>query len=83
MTKNLSPKPGHFCNNTQIPNTQNKKQTRRGETGMDGELGVNRCRLLPLEWIGSEILLCSAGTYVWSVVIEHDNVRKKNLYVYV
>ena len=30
----------------------------------DGELGVNRCRLLPLEWISNEILLCSPGNYV-------------------
>ena len=26
--------------------------------------GVNRCKLLPLEWIGNEILLCSTGNYV-------------------
>ena len=32
-----------------------------GGRGMDGELGVNRCRQLPLEWIGNEILLCSPG----------------------
>ena len=30
-------------------------------SGMDWELGVNRCRLLPLEWISNEILLCSTG----------------------
>ena len=28
------------------------------------ELGVNRCRLLPLEWISNEILLNSAGNYI-------------------
>uniref|UniRef100_A0A8D0QNP5 Uncharacterized protein n=1 Tax=Sus scrofa TaxID=9823 RepID=A0A8D0QNP5_PIG len=28
------------------------------------ELGVNRCRLLPLEWISNEILLCSTGNYI-------------------
>ena len=31
------------------------------DSGMDWELGVNRCRLLPLEWISNEILLCSTG----------------------
>ena len=36
----------------------------------------NRCRLLPLEWIGNEILLYSTGNYVYSFMIEHDNVRK-------
>ena len=31
------------------------------ESGVDGVLGVNRCRLLPLKWIVNEILLCSTG----------------------
>ena len=50
---------------------------------MDWEFGVNRCRLLPLEWISNEILLCSTGNYVWSLTKEHENVRKKNVYMYV
>ena len=44
---------------------------------MDWELGVNRCRLLPSEWINNEILLCSTGNYVKSLMMEPDNVRKK------
>ena len=51
--------------------------------GMDWEFGVNRCKLLPLEWISNGILLYSTGNYVWSLVMEHDNVRKKNVYMYV
>ena len=35
-----------------------------GGSGVDGELGVNRYKLLPLEWIRNEILLCSTGNYV-------------------
>ena len=54
-----------------------------GGSWMDGVLGVNGCRLLPLEWINNEILLCSTGNYVWSLMMEHDNVRKKSIYVYV
>ena len=50
---------------------------------MDGVLGVNRCRLLPLEWISNEILLCGPGNYAWSLMMEPDNVRKKNVYMYV
>ena len=57
------------------------KREEQGE--IDGMLGVNRCRLLPLEWISNEILLCSTGNYVWSLMMEHDNVRKKNVYMYV
>ena len=52
-----------------------------GGSGMDWELGVNKCKLLILEWINNEILLCSTGNYVWSLMMEHDNVRKKDVYM--
>ena len=48
---------------------------------MDWEFGVNRCKLLPLERISNEILLYGTGNYVWSLMMEHDNVRKKNVYI--
>ena len=35
-----------------------------GGSGVDRELGVNRYKLLPLEWISNEILLCSTGNYI-------------------
>ena len=54
-----------------------------GGTGRDWEFGVNRCKLLPLEWISNGILLYNTGNYIWSLVMEHDNVRKKNVYMYV
>ena len=31
---------------------------------MDWELGVHRCRLLPLEWMSNEILLYGAGSFM-------------------
>ena len=34
----------------------------REKNGMDWELGVNGCKLLPLERFSNEILLCSART---------------------
>ena len=37
---------------------------RGGGKGMDWEFGVHRCKLLPLEWISNEILLCSTGNYI-------------------
>ena len=49
--------------------------------GMEGEFGVNRSKLLPLEWISHGSLLESPGNCVWSLVMEHDNVRKKNVCV--
>ena len=51
--------------------------------GMDWVFGVNRCKLLPLEWISNWILLYSTGNYAWSLVMEYDNVRRKNVYMYV
>ena len=33
-------------------------------SGMDGESGINRCKLLPLEWISNEILLYSTGNHI-------------------
>ena len=38
----------------------------RGEgwSGRDWELGVNGCKLLLMEWIYNEILLCSTENYV-------------------
>jgi len=44
---------------------------------------VNRCKLLPLEWISNEILLYSTGNYNWSLIMEHDNVIKKNACMHV
>ena len=35
-----------------------------GDSGVDWEPGVNRCRLLPLEWISNEILLYSTGNHI-------------------
>ena len=58
---------------------ENRPVVAKGE----GELGVNRYKLLPLEWISKEILLYSTGNYIWPLMLEHDNVRKKNVYMYV
>jgi len=43
-----------------------------GGSGMDWESGVNRCKLLHLEWISNEILLYSIGSYIKSLMMEHD-----------
>ena len=46
--------------------------TERRGSGMDREFGVGRCKLLPSEWISSEVLLYSAGNYIQSLGIKHD-----------
>ena len=51
----------------EIMNLENRFVVAKGEgvgVGWTGELGVNRCRLLPSEWIDNEILLSSTGNYI-------------------
>ena len=43
-----------------------------GGSGMDGEFGVGRCKLFPLEWISNEVLLFSTRNYIQSLGIDHD-----------
>ena len=52
---------------------------------MDWELGVNRFRLSPLEWITNESLLYSPGNTIQALVTEQDGgkCKQKNAYVYV
>ena len=50
-----------------IIDSENRLVSAWGEregVGRDRELGVNRCKLLLLEWIYNEILLCSTENYV-------------------
>ena len=39
---------------------------------MDGEFGVNRCKLFHLEWISNEVLLHRTGNYIQSLGTDHD-----------
>ena len=43
-----------------------------GASGMAWESEVNRCKLLHLEWISNENLLCSTGNYIQSLKMELD-----------
>ena len=43
-----------------------------GESGMDWEFGVSRCKLLHLECISNEILLYDTGNDIQILVMEHD-----------
>ena len=38
---------------------------------MDWEFGVNRCKLLYLEWIDNKVLPYNTGNYVQSLGIDH------------
>ena len=52
---------------------------------MEEEFAVFRCKLLHLEQISNEVLLCGTGNYIQSLVAEHDGgwFEKKNIYIYV
>ena len=43
-----------------------------GGSGMDGEFGIGRRKLVHLEWISNEVLLYSTGNYIQSLRLEHD-----------
>ena len=45
---------------------------REGTKLMNWEFGVNRYKLLQLEWISNEVLLQGTGKYIQSLVIDHD-----------
>ena len=49
-----------------IMGLENRLVVAKWEVGgeMDWEFGVNKCKLLPLEWISNEILLCSTGNSI-------------------
>ena len=49
----------------------------------DWELGVNRCKLLLLEWTNNEILLYNTENYIYILTMQHDNGRKNSVYMYV
>ena len=49
-----------------------------GDSGLDWEFGVSRCKLLHLEWMGNEVLLYSTENYIQSLGIDHDG-----MYIYV
>ena len=48
---------------------------------VDFDLLINRCRPLPLERVSNAILFCKLGT-IWSLMMEHGNVRKKKVHMY-
>ena len=44
----------------------------KGVSGMNGEFGVSKWKLLHLEWINNEVLLYNTVNYIHSLGIDHD-----------
>ena len=64
-------------NKTETDHSESRIVVARGDgggSGMNGEFGVGRCKLLHLAWISSGILLYSTGNYVQSLGVEHDKI---------
>ena len=49
---------------------------RRRKKGMDGDLGVGRCKVLHLEWISNRVLLDSMRNCVQPLGLEYDEEGK-------
>ena len=52
-----------------------------GGGGMDLEFGINRCKLLHVEWISNKVLLYSTRNYIQYPGINHIGKEYKRLYV--
>ena len=50
--------------------------------GMDWEFGINRCKLLSIRWINSEVSLRAQATISCDQTIMEKNL-KMNIYIYV
>ena len=59
-------------------------QRNREGSGINYKFGVSRSKLLHLEWIISEILLCSRVNYIQFFGINHDGRKyeKGNVYIF-
>ena len=65
--------------------TENRLGLPRLGSGMDGELGVRRCKLLHLEGMSNEVLLYSRGNYIQSPVTDREagDRRRGGRYIHV
>ena len=64
----------YLQNRKRFTDIENRLAVAKGEeggSGIAGEFGVNRYKLLHLKWISNEVLLYSTGHYIQSFVIEH------------
>ena len=54
---------------------ENRLVVARG--GMDGEFGISRGKLISIDWITSNILLYSTGSYIQHPMINHNGKEHK------
>ena len=54
-----------------------------GEGVMDWEFGINKFKLLYIEWVSHKVLLYSTGNYILYHVINHNGKEYKKEYIYI
>ena len=54
-----------------------------GGSGMDWDLGISKCKLLHLEWMGNELLLYSTRNSVQSLGIDMIGYDVRNRIIYI
>ena len=65
----------YLQNKNWLTDIENRLVVAKGEeggSGMDGDLGFGRCKLLHLELKNNEVLLYSTGNYIQYLGIDHD-----------
>ena len=80
VESNIWSKWSYLQNRNRLTDMENRlvfAKVEGGGSGMDWKVGVNRCKLLHLEWISNEILLYSTENYIWSLVMEDIMEKKK------
>ena len=73
-------------NQNRVTGKENTPVVAKGEREggrMNLEFGINRCKLLYVEWIKTNVLLYSTGDYISYPVINHNEKNmKNNVYMY-
>ena len=54
-----------------------------GRGGKEWEFGINRGKLLCVEWINNKILLYSTGNYIQYSVTNHNGKEYEKEYIYI
>ena len=53
-----------------------------GGSGIEGEFGISRCKVLHLEWITNKVLLYSTGKYVLGQIMM-GKILKVYIYIHI
>ena len=55
----------------------------KGEWGREGQFGINKCKLLYIEWISNKVLLYRTGNYLQYAGLSHNEKECVCVCVYI